>query len=254
MKKFIFTILSLLFINNLYSQSINDINIEDYKLNSQITSFLVEEIKNNEEINIYQENNNIYVLGWSKDGKIAFINNKYVDGRGGTDLYFVIQDLIEDKNVYYKKIKWYDNDNYGENPEMAQTFEQCILSNSKEFNNELSKNKIIIKPVKVELLPAFDKNNNIIQFQISNINKYLGEYNLIHMDYEIHAVKNGKYKILGKISNKVCDYVIPTGYIKSPYEDRIALIVANAEHVFEGDEVYINFYGCSLNAGYTMEK
>ena len=46
MKKFIFTILSLLFINNLYSQSINDINIEDYKLNSQITSLLVEEIKN----------------------------------------------------------------------------------------------------------------------------------------------------------------------------------------------------------------
>ena len=95
MKKFIFTILSLLFIKNLYSQSINDINIEDYKLNSHITSFLVEEIKNNEEINIYQENNNIYVLGLSKDGKIAFINKKYVDGRGGTDLYFVIQDLID---------------------------------------------------------------------------------------------------------------------------------------------------------------
>lgn len=254
MKKIIFTILGLFFTINLYSQSINNINIEDYKLNSQITSFLVDEIKNNKQINIYQENNNIYVLGWSKNGKIAFINNKYVDGRGGKDLFFVIQDLIDDINVYYKKIKWYDNDNYGENPEMAQTFEQCILSNSKEFNNELRKNNIIIKPVQVEMLPAFDKNENKIIFQISNVNKYAGEYNLMHMDYEIRAVKNGKYKILGKIINKTCDFVMPTGYIKSPYEDRIALIVADAEHVFEGDEVFINFYGCSLNSGYTMER
>ena len=43
---------------------------------------------------------------------------------------------------------------------------------------------------------------------------------------------------------------MPTAYGKSPYEDRIALIVADAEYVFEGREVFINFYGCNLNTGF----
>ena len=59
--------------------------------------------------------------------------------------------------------------------------------------------------------------------------------------------------MLSKIENKKCEYVMPTAYIKSPYEDRIALIVADADYVFEGEEVFINFYGCNLNSGFTNE-
>ena len=161
--------------------------------------------------------------------------------------------MIEDENVYYKKIKWYDDDNYGENPELKQTFEECIRNNSKEFNSELKKYKINLNPVKVEIFPVIDKNGTDIDFKIANTKEYIGEFSLPHMDYEIIAIKNNKYKLLSKIENKMCDYVIPTAYIKSPYEDRIALIVANAEYVFEGREVFINFYGCNLNSGFTNE-
>lgn len=133
----------------------------------------------NRSFNIYQENNHIYVLGWSKDGKLAFIENRGIDGRGGHDLHFTIQDMVEDVNVFYKRINWYDD--------------------------------------------------------------------------EIIAIKNNKYKLLSKIENKMCDYVMPTAFIKSPYEDRIALIVANAEYVFEGREVFINFYGCNLESGFTNQ-
>ena len=41
-------------------------------------------------------------------------------------------------------------------------------------------------------------------------------------DDEIIAIKNNKYKLLSKIENKMCDYVMPTAFINSPYEDRIA--------------------------------
>ena len=41
-----------------------------------------------------------------------------------------------------------------------------------------------------------------------------------------------------------------TGYLKSPYENRIALIVADAEFVYEGCEVFVNFYGCNVNSGF----
>ena len=253
MKKSIFIFLLVLISFNLYSQDLTKINIKEYKLDSKITSILVEETKVTKPLNIYQENNFIYVLGWSKDGKLAFILDKEVDGRGGNDLYFTIQDMVEDVNVYYKKIKWYDNDNYGENPELAQTFEECIKNNSKEFNSELKKYKIILNPVKVEYLPITDKNGTKIDFKIINSKEYIGEFSLPHMDYEIIAIKNNKYKLLSKIENKMCDYVMPTAYIKSPYEDRIALIVANAEYVFEGREVFVNFYGCNLNSGFTNE-
>jgi hypothetical protein len=253
MKKSIFIFLLVLISFNLYSQDLTKINIKEYKLDSKITSILVEETKVTKPLNIYQENNFIYVLGWSKDGKLAFILDKGVDGRGGSDLYFTIQDMVEDVNVYYKKIKWYDNDNYGENPELAQTFEECIKNNSKEFNSELKKYKIILNPVKVEFLPAVDKKGTVIDFKIVNSEKYIGEFSLSHMDYEIIAIKNNKYKLLSKIENKLCAYVIPTAFIKSPHEDRIALIVANAEYVFEGEEVFIKFYGCNLNFGFTNE-
>lgn len=253
MKKSFFIILLVLISYNVYSQDLTEINLEKYKLDSRITSVLVEETKNSGNLNIYQENNIIYVLGWSEDGKLASIENRGVDGRGGHDLYFIIQDMIEDENVYYKKIKWYDNDNYGENPELKKTFEECIRNNSKEFNSELKKHKIILNPVKVEYFPVTDKKGIVIDFKIANSKEYIGEFSLPHMDYEIVAIKNNKYKLLSKIENKKCDYVIPTAYIKSPYEDRIALIVANAEYVYEGREVFVNFYGCNLSSGFSNE-
>lgn len=75
-----------------------EVEIEEYKLDSRITSTLVEETKNSKTFNIYQENNLIYVLGWSKDGKLAFIENRGIDGRGGHDLHFTIQDMVV-KNI-----------------------------------------------------------------------------------------------------------------------------------------------------------
>lgn len=253
MKKSIFIFLLVLISLNLYSQDITKINLEEYKLDSRITSILVEETRNTKALNIYQENNLIYVLGWSKDGKIAFIENRGIDGRGGHDLHFTIQDMVEDVNLFYKKIEWYDCDNYGENPELAQTFEECIKNNSKEFNSVLKKYKIILNPVNVEFLPAVDKKGVSIDFKIANSKEYIGEYGLPHMDYEIIATKNNKYKLLSKIKNKICDYVMPTAFIKSPYEDRIALIVADAEYAFEGREVFMKFYGCNLDFGFTNE-
>ncbi len=100
MKKIIFVFLLVLFSMNLYSQDLKKIKIEEYKLNPVITSLFVEETKDDKNLNIYGQNNDIYVLGWSKDGKMAFINNKSVDGRGGHDLYFTIQDEEVFANFY----------------------------------------------------------------------------------------------------------------------------------------------------------
>lgn len=73
------------------------------------------------------------------------------------------------------------------------------------------------------------------------------------MDYDIVAIKNVSKKTIRKVQNKMCEYVMPTAYIQSPYENRIALIVADAEYVFEGEEIYVNFFGCNLKTGFSTK-
>ena len=249
MKKQVLMVLCLLLAASLFAQDIKSIKLEEYKLDSKITSTLVDKSKD-EKLNIYQQNNEIYVLGWSKDGKMAYLENRCIEGRGGHDLLFTILDLVEDETVFNKKVSWYDDDDDGESPEKGMSFSDCIKNNSAEFNNELKKNGIILSPSKVMSFPFVDSKKNRYDFDITVIRKGIGEYNLIHMTYEIIARKNKNYKILNRVENKICSYALPTGYLKSPYENRIALIVASSEFVFEGDEVFVNFYGCNLNAGF----
>lgn len=242
---FIFSI--LLCLSKLYCLDIKEININEYKISSQCTSLLCD---NNESLNIYKENNDIYILGWSRDGKMAYIENRSIEGRGGHDYYFTVIDLVEDTITHQLKKRWYDNDDYGEAPEKALTFNQCIMKNSDVINSQLETNKIVIQPCKYQNFPAKDSKDDEVTFYVKVLKKGIGDYNLMYMSYEIYAEKNNQTKLISTINNKKCEFVKPTGFIKSPYEDRIALIIADAEYVSEGNEVFINFYGCNLSSGF----
>ena len=247
--KILFIIIFHLFFTSGYSLDINKINIDEYKISPQSTFGLVGD-KEGKELNIYKENNDIYILGWSKDGKMAYIENRSIEGRGGHDFYFIILDLVEDSVIYKQKKKWYDDDNYGDTPEKALTFKQCIILFSNEINKQLNNFKIIVQPCKFQTLPVMDKKGNEVTFKIDILKKDIDKFNLMQMSYKIYVFKNNKSKLVASVENKRSEYVKTTGFIKSPYEDRIALVVANAEYVFEGDEVFVNFYGCNLSVGF----
>lgn len=252
MKKHVVMIFGLMLAVSIFAQDIKSIKMEDYRLDPKITTVLMDSLKD-EGRSIYQQNNEFYVLGWSKDGKMAYIENRGIEGRGGHDLLFVILDLVEDEEVFNKKISWYDDDGYGEIPGNCMSFTDCINRNSAEFNRELKKNGIILKPSKVLSVPFVDDKNNFFDFDINEIKHDYGEYGLLEMTYEIIARKNKSYKVLNRVEDKICSYVLPTGYLKSPYENRIALIVADVEFVFEGSEVFVNFYGCNLSKGFNKK-
>ena len=92
---------------------------------------------------------------------------------------------------------------------------------------------------------------SLLRSQVKYANKKdFDKFNLMQMSYKIYGFKNNKSKLVTSVENKRSEYVKTTGFIKSPYEDRIALVVANAEYVFEGDEVFVNFYGCNLSVGF----
>lgn len=247
MKKLFILLLSLLITSQAFSQDIRKINLKDYLLSSKSTSIFYEDKEAEFIAPCYRE---IYILGWSKDGKFAFMENRGIDGRGGCDLIFTILDLVKDSVEYTKVIKWYDDDEYGDNPKKALTLEQCIAVNADTFNKELEKAKIILKPAQMQLLPATDNKGNKIDFKIDVIKKEIGEYNLDYMTYEIKAVKGNASKTVNLVKQMECTHAKVTGYIKSPYEDRVAVIVATSQFVWEGYEVFLDFYGCNLKVGF----
>lgn len=218
-KVFLYILISILSLN-MYSQNLRNINIDDYKLDSRITSKLVDKTKKNRKINIYQQNNEIYFLGWSKDSKIAFIENRAIDGRGGHDFLFVIQDLANEKVCFSKKISGYDLDDSLDSKNITCTFKKCLSDNSKELNNKLNEYEIVLKPCEVIFSPLFDSNKKEIKFDIN------------------------------KTKKDEAQFVLQTGYIKSPYEERFALIVAKVLFVYEGHEVFVDFYGYSSDESF----
>lgn len=247
MKKLFILLLSLLITSQAFSQDIRKINLKDYLLSSKSTSIFYEDKEAEFIAPCYPE---IYILGWSKDGKFAFMENRGIEGRGGCDLIFTILDLVKDSVEYTKVIRWYDDDGYGDNPKKALTLEQCIAVNADTFNKELEKAKIILKPAQMQLLPATDNKGNKIDFKIDVIKKEIGEYNLDYMTYEIKALKGNVSKTVNLVKQMECTHAKVTGYIKSPYEDRVAVIVATSQFVWEGYEVFLDFYGCNLKVGF----
>ena len=85
--------------------------------------------------------------------------------------------------------------------------------------------------------------------------KYYKQENIGYIDqintYDIQAIRGTKYKKLNTEKDKNCNTIVPVGYIKSPYENRIAVIVINSRYTFEESEMFASFYGCHLNVNWT---
>ncbi|MBR4824809.1 MAG: hypothetical protein IKZ86_08410, partial [Spirochaetaceae bacterium] len=62
--------------------------------------------------------------------------------------------------------------------------------------------------------------------------------------------KSGGSKIIKSEEKRESYFVYPVGYIKSPYENRVAVVLTNASFVFEGSELFVEFAGCNLSVGF----
>lgn len=82
--------------------------------------------------------------------------------------------------------------------------------------------------------------------------KEIKESNFAHrkISYNIEIIKGNKTKILNSEIYNTCNKVAAIGYVKSPYENKIAVIVIYSRYVFEDSEMFISLYGCSLDTGF----
>lgn len=251
MKKiFLAILLSFFFITNVFSQSVKNINLKEYELSDKNEEVFLAECETHGEnyfdgVNIvYGKSVEVYILGWSKDGKLAVLENREVDGRGGYDLYFTIFDTVEDEKVYFHNFEFYDEN---ENCTVAQ----CVQNNYKQIDDVLKKYGIIFQKTASQSLPA-KINGDEFTFNVKVIKNEPSEYGIgFTLSYDIEAIKNNKSKkTITEVRDKFCNKVVVTGYLKNPYENRIAVIVLSSKYVFEGSELELAFYGCNLAKGF----
>ena len=249
-KSFVTFFCFLIISSNLFGVSIADINLSHYKMPQSITDKFLGKCKidelglyNDDVCSIYMTEVDFYILGWSKDGKLSYIEEQTLESHHGCDLYFHIMDVVTDESVVLMEFK-----NYTKNYLNIKDF---IKKNSSVFDAFLEEYKIDLSPPQYEELPIKFRNEEIsIKIDITGYDKETFVDLEIIKDFNVEAVKGDKTKVISYEKNRICNKVIPVGYVKSPYENRAAVIVIYSIYVFEDSEMFTLIYGCSLDYGF----
>lgn len=188
-----------------------------------------------------------YFLGWSKDGKVAYIQESYSDGSG---IYFAnlyIQDLISDAIILNFSLtkSEFEND--------STTLNDVINEKIQEIQNIFSNFKIVVN--KTELLQMPIKFENFsINLKISTTENPK-EHGLII--FSLDAFRNdGKRKHVTQTSEKdflhekVAYSADSNFYILSPYENRAAIFIHTICRGFECQIDEYRMAGCLLSDGF----
>lgn len=241
----------LFFISNWgFCGSVKKIDLNDYRLDSKVTEIAVSKCTTvkNDRIEYLSDGMyglsstevEFYILGWSKDGKLAFFENRKIDGRGGCNLIFTILDTVEDYVCFNSVAENYEGE-----------LSEYIKANYEFYDEALKENKIILKACKFKELPVVYDKSGRVRFKVDVIKRKIGKYGMLEMSYDIQAINaSGKSKVLNGERDALVNLVVPVGYLKSPYENRVALIVCSSSYVFEGSEFFLSFYGCNLKVGF----
>lgn len=194
------------------------------------------------ENDIFNSFPDLYVLGFSIDGKIAWIEKVFNEGAGFESLVFTIQNIVTDENVYSIKTN---------SEEINGSLETFVNLKKKEILSALQKYKINISDVTFKSFPSTigDAKFNVEITDYENDSEYFMEGSSVK--YKCEATKEGvgKKTLYSKEDHYIYNAYV-CGYLKSPYENRIVVIVAEECIGFEGKDIRFVFTGCDLTKGY----
>lgn len=179
-----------------------------------------------------------YPVGWSKDNKFAWCQSYWLDGAVINQFDFYIQDLVEDSIVF----------------EMHQSSEEDIVSIwnqlCNKYSDELEKHGIVVSKNKFLKFPVKVKGKKVL---VRKIVDELGqdlETGFNRISYKIVAEKEDRVKIINSAKNVLQQDVFVTGCFYSPFENRVAVVLANEVPGFEGTDIKYSISGCQLIIGF----
>jgi len=189
---------------------------------------------------------NTRIWGWSKNGKIAYSMERHIDGRGGQVIYFIILDLITDKNIFELKMDSYDHDD-AENEDLYILHENAIKNALNEFDIINEGTNFLPFPLVRDTI-EFNANLTDVTYKDDD----WGFFEKVVTGYKISVTANTRSKIIRTLVplSNLTNGVYVCGYVLSPFENRMMVVTAEEAYVFEGTEMFYIFSGCHLGVGF----
>lgn len=186
----------------------------------------------------------IFPVGWSRDGKFAYITKVSVGGRGGTLFTYFIVDTVTDKVVSEFEDDWSDSSDV--------SIEESIRKKMDIYSSQMHKYKILEgEGVRFFNFPIKD-GGKTYEAKLEVVNKadedpFLGSIQQV----DVFVTLDGSIskRIYSKGDTRAYSYWI-AGYFLSPFEKRALVIIGEEKRAFEGTHGDFIFSGCSLERGF----
>ncbi len=211
----------------------------------------------------------IYPLGWSKDGRFAYIRfQDWADGIGNyIDFKVIVHNLVNDTaetvyriyecNEIYGFFKEYGmkvkEEDYGNYPNHAKIFHAIWKKDGVLISKKIAQYGIVQTGLEMKPFPYKSGKTSIdCRLEIDNTDLSLdtfGYYRWFKLWAE--SAGNGK-KLIARSTNDMFINAEIAGYLKSPFEDRIAVVILKTYRGFEGPPCPIEpfIFGCHLTKGF----
>ena len=199
----------------------------------------------------------IFPIGWSRDGKFAYAEEPVDEACGCYFFNIYIQDMYSDKMVWNWKLEMDQEQGYDVEKGNAFYFKKVWAKNNALFSQKL--NEYQVEPLPVSRLVKLPMviNNNQCTFSISNRSIYISDFeqsmiasttiSLLVNGAAKKKVFNKKYTYAENFSSTISNNIL--GYLKSSYENRIALFYITENRGYEGipTVIDIQMIGCDLS-------
>lgn len=221
--------------------------------------------------------NEIFPIGWSSDGKFAYIEYKIANGKPVIAYKLIIQDLVSDKiiwdsdyfdlfdlwNPYTKEEKkeyekadsfLIEHNLHYESPEFYFLYNIEELGSALKQFNIIQSNSITLKIFPTEFENNTLESRRVIIEKRDESETYDETFFYQFYSYVIEVSKSsvGKKIIHSEeiVNNETFDTQV-IGFFQSPFENRIAVILGTYQWSHHtGHNISFKFIGCDLNYGY----
>lgn len=175
----------------------------------------------------------IYPIGWSKDGKFAYIIVHANEAEDFSRIEFLVQDMISDNIVFSMKIENKDDNHLVRSMQSKQNDIDNFLT---KFSIVRTQNKLIEFPVQdgVNIIDVSKQASYHTSSEFSNNEKFLSDITISLNSMKDYKVSKTKALYRKNLSKTYTYDMHVVGYIKSPFENRIAIIASRLVRGFEG--------------------
>jgi hypothetical protein len=187
-------------------------------------------------------------FGWSADGKFAWLQSTDIEGRGGTDYTYTVYDAVEDSTVYT-----HSDDSFDWGTDVDATEAESWKRSGDEVSAALTKYGIVqARDITIQAFPlqrAGDRYTASLKVQNDPTKDETDDQRV--QAYSVILTSRSRGSKVVTTKDKVgAAKVELDGYILSPLEPRILVVVGVHTRAFEGYDTTLYYYGAHLGLGF----